>query len=126
MLIHHRYLGYILFAGALSWAAVLLVMFKLNPNDSQALALMLFFISLFFALTSSFTILGYFLRVWLQRNEIFYNHLNISLRQGILLSVIGIGCLSLQILRVLNWWLGLLLIFAVTLLEFYFSASTEG
>jgi len=123
MLLHNRYLAYIGFAGFVSWVAVFVVMAKLSPDESRALALLLFFISLFFALTATFTIIGYYFRLWLQRNEIFYNHLNVSLRQGILLSIIAVGCLSLQILRVLNWWLGLLLIAAVTLLEFYFSSS---
>ncbi len=119
MLLHNRYLAYIGFAGLISWAALIVVVFKLNPRESTSLATLLFFISLFFALTSTFTIIGYYFRLWLHKNEIFYNHLNISLRQGILLSIIALGCLALQILRVLNWWLGLLLIAAVTLVEFY-------
>jgi hypothetical protein len=123
MFLHVRYLLYIAVAGLLSWGALFLVVYKLRPDESTALALGLFFVSLFFALSCSFAVLGYFFRLWFQRNEIFYNHLNIALRQGVLLSVIAVGCLSLQIMRILNWWLGLLLILAVTLLEFYFSSS---
>ncbi len=125
MLLHNRYLSYISFAGVVSWLAFAMVVFKLNPTESTSLALILFFVSLFFALTATFTVVGYFFRLWLNRNEIFYNHLNISLRQGILLSIIALGCLGLQMLKILNWWLGALLIAAVTLVEFYI-ASNEG
>ena len=119
---HHRYLGIIGAAGILSWIAWILVINKLDPYESMGLAMGLFFVSLLFALTCTFTFLGFYSRVWLNKNEIFYGHINIAFRQGILLTVIALGCLIFQLLGVLTWWSGMLLIAAVTMVEFYFMA----
>lgn len=118
---HHRYISIIAIAGLFSWMGWFLVLFKLSPYESMGFSLALFFVTLFLALSTSFTVVGFYFRVWLFKNEIFYKHINISLRQGVFLGLISIFTLVFQMLRVLYWWTGLLLIFVVVLLEFYFS-----
>ncbi|MCC7432178.1 hypothetical protein IT412_01495 [Candidatus Peregrinibacteria bacterium] len=120
---HNRYISIIGAAAAVSWLSFYLVYSKLDPFASTGLALALFFISLFFALTGSFTVIGFYLRVWFNRNEIYYDHINVSLRQGILLTLIALGSLLFQLLGVLTWWSGLLLIGVVTMIEFYLVAK---
>lgn len=120
---HNKYILIIGVAALVSWLAFYMVLEALDPFQSTGLALAMFFISLFFALTSTFTICGFYLRMWVNKNEIYYNHINISLRQGILLSFIALGCLLFQLLGVLTWWSGLLLIGAITLVEFYIGAK---
>ena len=120
---HNRYIVIITFAAIISWMAFYLVITKLDPFMSTGLALALFFVSLFFALTSSFTVAGFYLRVWFNKNEIYYDHINVSLRQGILLTLIALGSLMFQLLGVLTWWSGLLLIGAITMIEFYLVAK---
>ena len=119
---HHRYLTIIGAAGLVSWIAWIVVLNKLDPYESMGLALGLFYVSLFFALTCTFTVLGFYFRVWLNKNEIYYNHINVAFRQGVLLTLIALGCLTFQILGILSWWAGLLLIAVITLVEFYFTA----
>lgn len=120
---HNRYLATIGIAGLISWIAWIVVLNKLDPFESTGLSLGLFFLSLFLALTATFTICGFYLRIWLNHNEIYYSHINVALRQGILLALIASGCLVFQLLNVLTWWSGLLFIGAVTLIEFYFMAK---
>lgn len=120
---HHRYLSIIASAGVVSWLAWIVVINKLDPFESTGLALGLFYLSLLFALTCTFTVVGFYFRVWLNKNEIYYNHINIALRQGFLLTVIAMGCLTFQLLGVLTWWSGLLFIACVTMVEFYFMAK---
>jgi hypothetical protein len=122
---HNRYLVIIGAAGVISWIAWFVVINKLDPMASTGLALALFYISLFFALTCTFTVIGFYFRLWFNRNEIYYNHINVSLRQALLLTMISLGCLTFQLLGVLTWWSGLLFIAAVTLIEFYFLARQE-
>lgn len=117
---HHRYLGIIGIAAFLSWTSLIIVLFKLNPMESPGLALGLFFMTLFLAFMSTFSIVGFYFRLWLNHNEIYYQHINISLRQGILLSALSVVAIAFQLVRVLTWWTGFLLIFAVLLIEFYF------
>jgi len=123
MLSHKRYLGVVGATGVIAWLAFATVILKFNPYESTSMALVFFYASLFIALSSTFTLVGYFFRLWLYRNEVFYMHINISLRQGIILSVIAVSCLILLMLNVLSWWSGILLIFAVTLLELYFTSQ---
>lgn len=120
---HQRYILILGIAALISWLAFYLVVNKLDPFASTGLALALFFVSLFFALTSTFSVIGFYIRVWVNKNEIYYDHINISLRQAILLTLITLGCLLFQLLGVLTWWSGLLLIAAVTMIEFYLVAK---
>ncbi len=119
---YHKYLGIIGVSALFAWLGWILVVTQLSPYENMSVALILFFITFFIALTGTFTVLGFYFRMWLFKNEIFYSHINISLRQGIFLSLIAIFCLVFQMLRVLTWWSGLLLIVSAVLLEFYFSA----
>jgi len=119
---HHKYLSIIGVAGIVSWIAWIVVLNKLDPQQSPELALGLFYLSLFFAFTCTFTVLGFYFRMWLHKNEIFYNHIHIAFRQGLLLTIIALGCLTFLLLEVLTWWSGLLLIAVVTMVEFYFAA----
>ena len=120
---HHKYLAIIGVAGIVSWLAWIVVINKLDPQQSMGLALALFYLSLLLALTCTFTVIGFYFRIWLNKNEVYYNHIYIAFRQGLLLTVITIGCLTFQLLQVLTWWTGLLLIAIVTMVEFYFSAK---
>jgi hypothetical protein len=124
-MIHRNYLLVIAGAGLLAWVAFGTVIFKFNPYESTSIALAFFYMSLFIALSCTFTLVGYFFRMWLYKNEVFYLHINISLRQGILLSLIAVCCLVLLMLNVLTWWSGGLLISAAVLLEFYFASKED-
>jgi len=119
---YNRYVAMIAGAGVLSLFAWILVLIKLSPYENLGLALSLFFITFFIALTSLLTVFGFYFRVWLFKNEIFYRHINIALRQGVFLSLIAVFCLVFQMLRLLTWWSGFLTVLIAVLLESYFSA----
>ena len=118
---HSRYLAIIATAAIFSWIGFILVFLKLDPFETPGMRLALFFSTLFLSLLCSFSVIGYYLRLWLNRNEIYYQHINVSLRQAFLLSLLTIAALSFQLLGVLNWWTGILLLFSVLLIEFYFT-----
>lgn len=116
----NKYILVILLTAITSWIGFYIVILKINPEESTEIALALFVASLFIALTCTFTLLGYYLRLWFHKNEIYSNHINISLRQGILLSLCAVFCLVFLLLHVLTWWIGILLVSIITLIEFYF------
>jgi len=122
---HTHYIIGILLAGILSLIGWFLVLFRLDPFSSTNIALILFFVSLFFALASFFTVMGYYLRVFFNKNEIYYAHILISLREGILFGFFVCIALIFQILRVLTWWNLLLLFLAIMLLEVYFLSRNQ-
>lgn len=119
---HSRYIAIILVAGLFSWLGWILIVNKLSPYENVGIVLALVFLTFFIALASTFTVLGYYFRLWLFKNEIFYKHINVSLRQGVLLALIAVFSMVFQMLRVLNWWSGMLILLITVLLEMYFSS----
>ena len=120
---HHKYIGIITSAGIISWIAWALVITKMSPYESMGPSLTFFFVTLFIALTTTLTALGFYFRLWFFKNEIFYKHINVSLRQGVFLSLVAVFSLVFQMIKVLTWWSGILLVSAAVLLEFYFSSK---
>lgn len=120
---HHRYISIVAGAGFMAWLAWTIVIFKLNPYETMGLALIFFYTTLFIALSCTFSVIGFYFRIWLFKNEIFYKHIGIALRQGVFLALIAVFALIFQMLRVLTWWSGFLLMFIAVLLEFYFSSK---
>lgn len=118
-----RYLLSTSIASLFSWASFLVVLIQIDPYVSTRLALSLFFTTLFFSLTSTFTIIGCYIRRRISNNEIVYNHLRVTVRQSILLSIITLGCLLFLLFDLLTWWDGLLLVAIISLIEFYFSSN---
>jgi hypothetical protein len=107
-------------AAILGWVSWFVVLSKLSPFLSGDLALAFFYSSLFLALTGTFTVVIYYLRLALNKSENFFRHLNAALRQGALLSFMVCVGLAFQRLRVLTWWDALLLLMIVLLIEYYF------
>lgn len=117
------YLFGIFIAATFGWASWGVVINKLSPYVSPGPALIFFYTSLFISLTATFALFGYYLRVWLNKHEVYSQHINIALRQGMLLSIIMCTGLVFQRLRVLTWWDGLLLVLIMILVEFFFMAK---
>jgi hypothetical protein len=119
------YKQYILTIGLtalVSWAAWGMVVAKLDPYESTSMAMGLFFISLFFAFIGTFTLIGFGLRRWIGKAEVYYHHLSVSLRQGMLLSLCTLLCISFLIMGVLKWWNGLMLVTIAVLVELYITS----
>jgi hypothetical protein len=114
------YLIGVFVATALGWVSWVVVLNKMSPFLSGVLALVLFYSSLFLALTGTFALLNYYIRLAFNRPENFFHHLNTALRQGVLLSFMVCVGLVFQRLRVLTWWDALLLLAIVVLVEYYF------
>jgi len=117
---HNIYLFSVLLATILGWASWLVVINKLSPFVSGNLALGLFYVSLFMALTGTFTLLNHYLRACFYKCTPNNHHLAIVLRQGIFISLLICVTLLFQRLRVLTWWDGLLLLGVFLLAESYF------
>ncbi|MEK7172018.1 MAG: hypothetical protein AAB739_03860 [Patescibacteria group bacterium] len=128
---YKKYLFILSAVSVVGWVSWLMVIFRLDPctapgeiticHSVSALSLILFFFSAFFAFTATITLLNFLLRIWLQHYEVYIDHFNVSLRQGILLTFCVLSALGLLLINALTWWSGFLLIFIVVLLELYFS-----
>jgi len=121
-MVHGTYLLVILIATIFGWASWIVVINKLSPFTTPQLALSLFYTSLFVALAGTLALMIYYIRAWLNKGEVSNTHVNIALRQGVLLSTMICIGIAFQRLKVLTWWDGLLLLAIVLLIEFYFMA----
>lgn len=117
------YLFGIFVSSCLFWAAFVLIIFNTNPQEGGNLIIFLFFASLFFALWGSFTLIDFYLRLFISKNEIYYANINIALREGFLFALVVLILLILKIVNLFNFGNLLLLILAMISLEFYFLAK---
>lgn len=109
----------------ISLSALALVIYLVDP-ESGFLAIGLFYVILFFALSGVFnTVLLGLRRIFLGQ-ERSLESVSLSFRQGILLSLLVIVLLILQSLRLLFWWDGLLVVLGIFLIELYFLSKSEG
>ncbi|MDO8240706.1 MAG: hypothetical protein Q7T51_01870 [Candidatus Moranbacteria bacterium] len=104
----------------LSVVAFVFVVKFVDPDATGVAGKLLFYCSLFFALSGLFNLL----LLWLRRKNVdmenAFSNVGLSFRQGMLLALFAIGLLILQSLRLLVWWDGLLLLAGIFLIEFYF------
>ncbi len=82
-------------------------------------AIILFYVTLFFSLTGVFTLIFFYIKVFLSKNEIYFKYINNTLRQGVFLSTIFLISLAFERFKVLNWLTAILLFLIFSLTEVY-------
>ncbi|NQV00583.1 MAG: hypothetical protein HQ537_00440 [Parcubacteria group bacterium] len=121
------YLAGLVLTTLLASACLVAILIYFNPNSSDLLIFILFYLSLFISSTGVFTLSGLIIRWFSQRKTLrlrssinkIINQLEISFRQGLLLSVILIAVLILQSQRALTWWYLIILVGLVGLIEYW-------
>ncbi|MBI2484208.1 hypothetical protein HYV71_03435 [Candidatus Uhrbacteria bacterium] len=110
----------ILSAGTLiSWGAWYTVLVNVNPFQAGPFGFLLFYGSLTCALTGTFSLLGFLMRLAMMRDELLFQKVAISFRQGIFFAVLLDGILLLQGQRLLTWYNLLLLIIGLSVAELF-------
>lgn len=122
-MIFNRYVFLLLLTLLLSGGAWFLVLTRLDPVQDGLIAVVLFYISLLFFISSFTTLLGYLMRIILYPHEISLNHFNVSLRQGMILAVLVLCLLIFQTFKRLFIWDAVLLFLIAFLVEIYFVAK---
>ncbi|KKQ74639.1 MAG: hypothetical protein US94_C0001G0040 [Berkelbacteria bacterium GW2011_GWB1_38_5] len=113
-------LYFILFISA---GLVALILFNVNPYQSPFWMLLIFYFTLFLFWTAVFGLIGFYLRIWMTNREVIFAHLIPTLRQSLLISLVFVGLLFLQQMRVLNWWVASLLVVAILMIELFFKSK---
>ena len=114
------YLAVMGFGTILAGATFFLILFRVDPATAGTLGFALFYGSLFLALSGAVSIVGFLVRVLSHREEILSKLVGLSFRQAVLLSAMAIGALALHARDLLSWWNSILLVAAVTVVEFIF------
>ena len=101
------------------WGGFTLVLFFINPETTSNVGFILFYASLFFAVSGTLAILSYLFRLLFVRIYNKTQSVQISFRQAIFFSFVICGALFLQANHLLNWLNTLLLVALVTVIEFF-------
>lgn len=115
-----RYLIVMISATLIWWGAFFWVIFKIDPLEAGFLGFLFFYLSLVFALTGTFSLIGFLVRILVLKNELIFRQVALAFRQSISFALLIVGALFLESKDFLTWWNILFLILALTLLEFVF------
>ena len=121
-----RYLIIMSIATLICWAGWYTVVLLVNPWQTGVLGFSLFYISLGLALIGTFAVIGFFVRLFLLKQEMVFQKVVIAFRQAIFLALLVIGCLMLQSARLLVWSNVAFLIIGLTALEFLIISIRSG
>ncbi|MFC1598016.1 hypothetical protein ACFL2M_00590 [Patescibacteria group bacterium] len=122
-----RYLITMTLTTLICWGAFVLVLFRVDPYTGGTLALLLFFISLFFAKWGTLSLLGFVVRYIFLRNTVPFKYIGTSLRQALWFAILLTLTLFLVSQELLVWWMSLLLVIGLTILEgFFLTRSIEA
>lgn len=115
-----KFLLYMILGSVLSWFGFFMVLIFINPNEAGGLSFLLFYLILGFASLGTFTVLGFVIRKLFHKDELAFQHVIVSFRQAIWLSLVLVISLFLQSKQLLNWLNAILLILGLGLIEFFF------
>ena len=115
-------------ASVIFWLAWLTVLFKIDPFATNFIGFLCFYLSLFFALMGSFSLLGFGFRYSYNRKDLpAFRFVGVSLRQAIWFSGLIVASLILQGQKLFTWWAGLLIVFCLAIIEaFFLSRAMES
>lgn len=114
------YLFGLYFAMFISMGLWFLLLFNVNPFTAPGWIIGIFYTTLLCFFTALFAIAGFYLKVWMSNREVIFAHLAPTLRQSALLATVLVGLFFLKQVSVLNWWVGILFIISLIMLELFF------
>lgn len=114
-----QYLSTLAVGTAFAWIAWFLILTSINPAETSAIGIFFFYITLFAANSGLFTIIGTLLRQRKKEESELQHVILTSLRQAILLSLLVIAALFLLRTELLTWWVVLISITLIALIEFF-------
>ncbi len=112
-------------ATGICWLAWIIVIFNMDPDLAGISGFVLFYGSLFFALLGSFFMLTFAIRKVLNKLDMEYKIVSISFRQSFFFAGLFILILFLQSKSLLKWWNLILVVLALSMIEFLFLSTKK-
>ena len=113
-----QYLIFMAMGTAICWIAWYFVILNVDPTETGIVGLFFFYVSLFLALTGTFSVIGFLMRRWIVKNEdALFHHVRHTFRHAIFISSLVLVALILFQQKILNWWNGILLLIIFLALE---------
>lgn len=113
------YLITMLSATAICWVIFLFIIFTVNPQITNWLGFLLFYLSLFLALTGTAAVIGFSIRFIALKRELAFRAVIIAFRQSFLFAFLIVAVMFLFSKNLLTWFNLILLVIGLTLLEYF-------
>lgn len=114
------------FATAVCWGSFLFVTGTIDPQFTNWLGFSLFYFSLFLSILGTSAILGFIIRFVGLKHELAFRSVKAAFRQSFLFSFLIVSVLFLLSKNLLNWLNLILLIIALTILEFFMISYSQN
>ncbi len=106
----------------LCWISWGIILWNIDPSETELGGFILFYLSLFLSLMGTITLGGSLIRLKFNRNKLILKQAIIAFRQAIWFSLLIIFFLILQSFHLLYWWnIGLFILFLAVLECFFMS-----
>lgn len=106
-------------------ASTVLSVFNYNPYQANMTSMISFYTSFFISLIGIGTIVIYYAKIKLAKNETVYSFFWPSVRQALFGAIAITVLLYLQSLRVLDWLVGISVVIVSVLLELFFESKKK-
>ncbi len=113
------YLILMIIATLICWAAFGFILRTVNPEVTNTIGFLLFYLSLFLAVSGSAAIIGFVVRFIGLKHELVFNSVKQAFRQSFLFAFLIISALFLLSKDLFSWLNLLLLIAGLSMLEFF-------
>lgn len=104
------------------WSVFVFIINTINPFTTNSLGFILFYLSLFFALSGTVLLIGFLIRFIIFRQKLAFHLIKVAFRQSFLLSLFLCILLFLFSQALINWLNLLLLLTVFIILEVFFSS----
>ena len=113
------YLTLMIIATLACWGAFIFVLSSVNPEITNALGFVLFYSSLFLAVSGTAAIVGFVIRFWLLKQKLAFYSVKSAFRQSFLFALLVIAILLLLAKGFFTWFNVFLIIIILAVLEFF-------
>lgn len=115
-----KYLISMSFLSLLLWAVFVFIAQVVNPETTNWIGLGLFYLSLFFSLSSTLTVLGFIFRLIFFKNSLPFSSVNTSFRQSFLLSFLLVVILIMLAGNLFSWLNIAIVVLILSIVEYIF------
>jgi hypothetical protein len=113
------YLTLMIIATLACWGAFIFILNTINPEITNWLGFVLFYSSLFLAVSGLASIVGFLIRFWLLKQKLAFYSVNSAFRQSFLFGLLVISVLLLLANNLFSIFNVLLLVIIITLIEYF-------
>ncbi|MDD4333517.1 MAG: hypothetical protein PHT51_05425 [Patescibacteria group bacterium] len=120
------YLLIMIVATLVCWGAFCFVIFSINPDTTNWVGFLLFYISLFLAVSGTAAILGFVVRFIALKRELAAQAVREAFRQSFLFSVLSVAILLMLAHNLFSWLNLFLLVVGLSVLEYFLITYTNS